>query len=118
MYPLATLDHHWPPPMKNRRAAQRFARRFPTRYTQKNQQIESMAMDISSTGIRVEMNHEVNVGTVVEMTLQPSPNATLAVKATAMWSAPSWKEGQFEAGFAFAERSSGELSALQNWLRT
>jgi hypothetical protein len=98
-----------------RRTAFREEKLFPVRYrlgTDQDSYRKSQAIDLSTTGVRLEWEEKVLRGARVSLNLSPEPLCNLNVTGSVVWSRPTWKEGVFEVGVRFERVTPAD----QNWL--
>jgi hypothetical protein len=62
---------------------------------------DSVLVDISSSGVRLQLDRELPVGSVLRVELRPHPAMAFNVPAEVVWTRPSWTAGVFQMGLRF-----------------
>ena len=100
----------------DRRQSERLLRSFPVKCRITKGIFEpTVALDISSTGLRIEANHNYTVGSEVTVHLKPSPMRPMSLQAQVMWTSPK-NESNYEIGLHFTDGPEPDFIWLRKWL--
>lgn len=98
---------------RDRRVNDRFYLDFSSKYRSTASTFRaSRTLDLSLSGVRVELDESLAIGSTLTLNLRPEPLKNLSMQGKVVWCRPSWKDGVFEAGIEFSDGCKADVAWL------